>query len=155
MLNEPTTIASVARLIGVTLRTDYDVDPEPLFAAANIDTTKFHRPGSRILQSKMNTLWLQAYELTGDDEFGVKVGLHVAPGDFFVLGHAWLASDTLLDAMQRLCRFINVLSTIGNQMYIRKQKDIYLRTCGNGRHSKSRPSAGRQGRRPHCPAAYV
>jgi AraC-like DNA-binding protein len=125
MLNEPTTIASVARLIGVTLRTDYDVDPEPLFAAANIDTTKFHRPGSRILQSKMNTLWLQAYELTGDDEFGVKVGLHVAPGDFFVLGHAWLASDTLLDAMQRLCRFINVLSTIGNQMYIRKQKDIY------------------------------
>ena len=106
MLNEPTTIASVARLIGVTLRTDYDIDPEPLFAAANIDTTKFHRPGSRILQSKMNTLWRRAYELTGDDEFGVKVGLHVAPGDFFVLGHAWLASDTLLDAMQRLCRSI-------------------------------------------------
>ncbi len=91
MLNEPTTIASVARLIGTTLRADYDADPAPLFAKVNIDTAKFGRPGSRILFSKMNALWRQAYELTGDDEFGVKVGSRITPRDFFVLGHAWLA----------------------------------------------------------------
>lgn len=125
MLNEPTTIASVARLVGETLETDYGIDPAPLFARAKIDTTKFYRPGSRILFSKMCQLWGQAADATDDVEFGFKVGSRVTPGDFFVLGHAWTASDTLHDAMVRLSRFINVLSTIGGQMQLRRQADSY------------------------------
>lgn len=125
MLNEPTTIANVARLVGETLQADYGVDPAPLFAGANIDTTKFFRPGSRILFSKMMTLWSQAAEVTGDVEFGFKVGSRVTPGDFFVLGYAWTASDTLHDAMQRLSRYINVLSTIGSQMQLRRRRGTF------------------------------
>lgn len=125
MLNEPTTISSVARLVGETLEADYGVDPAPLFAKANIDTTKFFRPGSRILFSKMTSLWSQAADVTGDAEFGFKVGSRVTPGDFFVLGHAWIASDTLHDAMERLQRYINVLSTIGSQIQLRRQTDTY------------------------------
>ena len=125
MLNEPTTIASVARLIGDTLEADYGVDPAPLFARARIDTTKFYRPGSRIIFSKMTELWGQAADVTADVEFGFKVGSRVTPGDFFVLGHAWTASDTLHDAMERLSRFINVLSTLGSQIQLRRQADTY------------------------------
>ena len=62
MLNEPPTIASVARLIGDTLEADYGVDPAPLFAWERIDTTKFYRPGSRIIFSKMTELWGQAVD---------------------------------------------------------------------------------------------
>lgn len=126
MLNEPTTIASVARLIGETLEVEYAMDPAPLYRELNIDTTKFFRPGSRIVFSKMNELWRRSAELTKDPEFGLKVGARVGPGDFFVLGHAWLASDTLHDGMQRLCRFINVLSTIGGHMCIRSHGDSYV-----------------------------
>jgi AraC-like DNA-binding protein len=126
MLNEPTTIASVARLIGETLQAEYAMDPAPLYRELNIDTTKFFRPGSRIVFSKMDGLWSRSAELTEDPEFGLKVGARAGPGDFFVLGHAWLASDTLHDAMQRLCRFINVLSTIGSHMYIRPEGDSYV-----------------------------
>jgi AraC-like DNA-binding protein len=125
MLNEPTTLASVARLVGETLESDYGVDPAPLFARARIDTTKFYRPGSRIIFSKMCDLWGQAADVTGDVEFGFKVGSRVTPGDFFVLGHAWTASDTLYDAMERLSRFINVLSTIGSQMQLRRHADTF------------------------------
>ena len=125
MLNEPTTIASAARLIGETLEAEYAMDPAPLYRELNIDTTKFFRPGSRIVFSKMDGLWRRSAELTKDPEFGLKVGARVGPGDFFVLGHAWLASDTLHDAMQRLCRFINVLSTIGSHMHIRPKGDSY------------------------------
>lgn len=125
MLNEPTTLASVARLIGDTLRAEYDIDPMPFFEDVRIDTTKFYRPGSRIVFSKMNPLWEQAFEASGDAEFGWKVGSRVVPGDFFVLGHAWLASDTLHDAMARLCRFINVLSTVGGQMHLQSHGDSY------------------------------
>ena len=134
MLNEPTTIASVARLIGETLEAEYAMDPAPLYRELNIDTTKFFRPGTRIVFSKMNGLWRRSAVLTKDPEFGVKVGSRVGPGDFFVLGHAWLASDTLHDGMKRLCRFINVLSTMGGHMYIKSQGDSYaLVETGNQR----------------------
>ena len=125
MLNEPTTIASVARLIGETLVADYGIDPDPIFADLDIDTRKFHKPGARVMFTKMNKLWKQCVELTGDAEFGLKVGARVAPGDFFVLGHAWLASETLFDALQRLSRFINVLTTLGSHMELKAHERGY------------------------------
>ena len=125
MLNEPATLASVARLVGETLETDYDVDPAPLFARAMIDTRKFVQPGSRVLYKKMNKLWADAVATTGDEAFGIKVGERVTPSDFFVLGHAWLASATLLDALQRLCRLYQVVSTARGEFEIRKGKDDY------------------------------
>jgi AraC-like DNA-binding protein len=124
MLNEPTTISSVARLIGVTLKKDFAIDPEPLYRRCGIDSARFLRPGSRIVYSKMDKLWKAAVEASGDPDFGIKVGAHVAPGDFFVLGHAWLASATLLDAFQRLARFIGVLSTV-YRLDIERRGDTY------------------------------
>jgi AraC-like DNA-binding protein len=121
MLNEPTTLSSVARLIGETLQSDYGIDPGPLYREQQIDTTKFFRPGSRIVFSKMNGLWRRAAEVSGDPQIGIRVGSRVGPGDFFVLGHAWLASDSLYDAMERLARFINVLSTIGSHIHLQRR----------------------------------
>lgn len=110
MLYEPTTLASFARVIGETLAEDYGVDPGPLFAEANIDARKFARPGARISFGKMDALWSLAIDATGDRWLGFAVGSRIEPGDFFVLGHAWLASATLLDGMQRLVRYGKVLS---------------------------------------------
>ena len=124
MLNEPTTISSVARLIGDTLREDYEIDPEPMYRKCRIDTGKFVRPGTRILFSKMDQLWRLAAEASGDPELGIKVGSRVVPGDFYVFGHAWLASETLLGAFHRLSRFIRVLSTVGNTIEIEQHGDI-------------------------------
>ncbi|NIL93491.1 MAG: helix-turn-helix domain-containing protein [Woeseiaceae bacterium] len=125
MLNEPTTISSAARLIGETLQQDFGIDPEPVYRQCRIDTSKFHKPGSRILFSKMNKLWKLAVEASGDPGFGLKVGARVVPGDFYVLGHAWLASETLLGAFRRLARFIRILSTVGSKIEIRRQGDKY------------------------------
>ena len=41
MLYEPTTLATVPRLIGETMQQVYDIDPTPAFQQANIDTAKF------------------------------------------------------------------------------------------------------------------
>ena len=38
MLYEPTTLASVARLIGESLAADYGIDPRPIFGQLKIDT---------------------------------------------------------------------------------------------------------------------
>ena len=123
MLNEPTTISSAARLIGETLQEDYGIDPAPLFEDCDIDTSLFVKPGSRIPFSKMSELWIAAVDATSDPGFGVKVGSRVVPSDLYVLGHAWLASKTLLDAFHCTSRFIRVLSTIGNSIDIRREGD--------------------------------
>lgn len=111
MLYEPTTLANVARLIGETLQKDYGIDPAPIFEQVKIDTNKFQRPGSRVPLSKMTRLWDTAVFITGDQQFGLKVGAHAEPSDFYVLGHAWLASASLRGALERMCRYAHVLST--------------------------------------------
>jgi hypothetical protein len=120
MLYEPTTLASVARLIGESLEGDYGIDPAPLFAELNIDTGKFLRPGARAPFTKMDELWRRAIAATSDPWFGFSVGERARPGDFFVLGHAWMASATLGGALGRLCRYSHVIITKSSDLVLEK-----------------------------------
>ena len=125
MLYEPTMLASIARLIGETLTADYGVDPQPIFDQLKIDTGKFNQPGARVSFAKLDMLWRDAIAATGDPFFGLKVGDRAMPSDYFVLGHAWLASATLLGALHRLCRYIDVISTLNSHLALQKQSDGY------------------------------
>ena len=126
MLYEPTTLATVARLIGETLKKEHGIDPAPAFAQANIDTDKFRRPGSRVPLSKMTNLWDICVYMTHDKQFGMKVGNAVEPSDFYVLGHAWLASATLSGALDRLRRYAHVLSTAIANIEVRYEGDMLV-----------------------------
>ena len=128
MLYEPTILASVARLIGESLDEDYGVDPGPIFADLKIDTGKFFKPGARTSSSKIDALWRRAAAASGDPLFGFTAGRRVRPGDFFVLGHAWLASASLLGAITRLCRYNHIITTEGSELTLIKQDDVYLFT---------------------------
>ena len=125
MLYEPTTLVSVARVIGECLEGDYGIDPNPLFADLNIDTGKFLKPGARASFAKMDELWRQAVVATGDPWFGFRVGERSKPGDFFVFGHAWLASASLRGALGRLCRHSHVITTLSSELTLEKQEDSY------------------------------
>jgi AraC-like DNA-binding protein len=111
MLYEPTTLANVARIIGETLQKHYGIDPAPIFEQVKIDTGAFRRPGARLPLSKMTRLWDMAVYMTDDQQFGLRAGARAEPSDFYVLGHAWLASATLRGALERLSRYAHVLST--------------------------------------------
>ena len=125
MLYEPTTLASVARVIGESLEGDYGIDPGPLFADLNIDTGKFLRPGARAPFTKTDELWRKAIAATNDPWFGFSVGARAKPGDFFVLGHAWMASATLGGALGRLCRYSHVIITQSGDLVLEKHGDSY------------------------------
>ena len=112
MLVEPTTLSSVARLIGDTLQNDYDVDPAPLFSRLGIQREAFLKPGARTTFAKMDQLWREARKASKDPWFGFAVGERATPGDLFVLGHVWLASATLHGAFLRLCRYSHVVSNL-------------------------------------------
>jgi AraC-like DNA-binding protein len=123
MLCEQSTLASVLLLIGKTLENDYQIDPLPIFTALGIDMDLCRKPGARVPFAKMGEIWIRAVDVTGDPMFGLAVGRNVRPSDFYVLGHAWLASASLLDAMQCLCRYAKVLSTVIGDVRLQRNED--------------------------------
>jgi AraC-like DNA-binding protein len=126
VLFEPTTLSSVARLIGESLEEDYGVDPRPIFRELRIDTRKFLKPGARTPYRKMEALWHRAAAATSDPEFGFTVGKRATPNDFFVFGHAWLASATLRGALQRLCRYLHVISNVSEGPVLLREDACYI-----------------------------
>ena len=80
-------------------------------------------------------MWEAAVEACGDTEFGLRVGARAGPGDFFVLGHAWLASATLKGAIERLCRYRHVVSNAYGNVELIRSGDTYemIETFPKGR----------------------
>jgi AraC-like DNA-binding protein len=108
--DEITTIGSVATLLAQALRSR-DRDPVPLFAAAGIDMPDAAHSGTRIPTTRMQTLWRLAVEATGDPCLGLVAARHFQPAALHGLGFAWLASDTLYAALERLVRYSRFLNT--------------------------------------------
>jgi len=128
MLCEHSTLANVPRLLAETLRNDYGIDPAPLLHDVGIDAAAFLRPGARVPYRKMLRLWQAAVDATADPLFGFRVGERSTPGDFYVLGHSWISTATLFDALERLCRYIGVVSTTSTNIGLQQYEDTVALT---------------------------
>ena len=106
-------MGSVAALVAQTLRT-YDCDPEPLFREAGLDMNLLSNPDTRYPGNRVQHLWQLAVDASGDPCFGFVAGEQVQPAVLHGLGFAWLASDTLRDALTRLMRYSRLISTAAN-----------------------------------------
>jgi AraC-like DNA-binding protein len=126
------TLGSVAVLIDRTLRT-YGCDPEPLFRQSGIDIRRTTDPNARFSVTRMQQLWQLAVNTTGDPCFGLSVAAQFQPAALHGLGFAWLASDTLRDALTRLVRFSRLISTA---------TEIHLEDTGSGVTLIVNPPAG-------------
>jgi AraC-like DNA-binding protein len=128
MLFEATTLTAAARVIAETLEKNYATDPDPIFAAANLDTAQLAVAGARYPWKNMQALWQLAVEATGDPSFGLYAGRNIRPTSFHALGYAWLASETLLGSLQRLCRYFRVVSTAPIALELSTDSGDYLLT---------------------------
>jgi len=111
--------------MATSLRQDYGIDPEPLYVQAGIPLTPPESPQLRYPLSKMRKLWELSREACGDDAIGLKTGRHAKPTHLYAFGYSWLASSTLLDAMQRLTRYTQVLSTASVVVSLTETDDGY------------------------------
>ncbi len=109
-ISEITTLGSVAGLLAQTLRS-CDVDPTPLFNQAGIDLSAVNSPDARFPTQRMQKLWGLALEATGNPDLGLLAARQFQPAMLHGLGFAWLASDTLLDALNRLVRYSRLIIT--------------------------------------------
>ncbi|MGI9309131.1 MAG: AraC family transcriptional regulator [Gammaproteobacteria bacterium] len=125
MLFEPTTISSAASAIAETLEKHYNQDPVAVFKKAGLDPKLLDIPDARYPFRQMRKLWATALEVTGDECFGLVTGTVIRPTSFHALGFAWLASQTLHEALQRLCRYCRLISTVPLRLDIRESATHY------------------------------
>lgn len=126
MLTEASSLANMAYLIGDALRDEYGVDPMPVFKDLGINPDGPASAGERISNKVLNQLWERAAEASGDIALGVKLGRKAQPSRYFVLGHAWLASSTLVDAMERLIRYEEIIDSGITDIRLEKEGDVYV-----------------------------
>lgn len=107
---EVTTLGSVAGLLAGTLR-GCGIDPEPLFRQAGIDLARAADPDARVETRRMLDVWGLAIEATGNPCVGLLAARQFQPAALHGLGFAWLASDTLHDALNRLVRYSRFINS--------------------------------------------
>ena len=110
-LENASTLGSVALLIARGLQ-NAGHEPIPLFAAAGIDIDTIHNPDIRFPVVKLQKLWRLSVEATHNPCFGLLAAQQLQPATLHGLGFAWLASNTLRDALSRLVRYSRMVNSI-------------------------------------------
>lgn len=126
MLQEPTSLANIVDLVADTLRLDFDVDPQPLYAGLGLSAEHKRSTGDRLPNSQIIRMWDIAQDLCPDPALGVRAGLRARPVHFHVIGYAWMASRTLADAIGRLVRYEEILDTGQTDIGWEKTPDGYV-----------------------------
>jgi AraC-like DNA-binding protein len=87
-------------------------DPGPLFREAGLDPRLARDPNARIPAAQVERLTIRTHELLADPCLGLKAVRHWHPSHLGALGYAWLASSTLRTALQRLERYLKLVTAI-------------------------------------------
>ena len=106
----PLTYAAPAVSITLKIIESYDIDPLPLLKNLNIDAKLIEDPNARFDYIKIDQLWHDAVELADDPNFGLRAARFWHPSTLGALGYAWLTSTSLHTAMDRLARYMAILT---------------------------------------------
>jgi AraC-like DNA-binding protein len=105
-----TTITTTSQTLWRILES-YGLDPAAVFREVGLDPAKWQEPGSRYEDDKLDAAWSRAIELSGDPCIGLRCASYFNPASLQSLGFAWLASDSLYDALSRLVRYARVINS--------------------------------------------
>jgi len=118
---ENTNLATGAQILAETLRRDYNIDPTDVFAAADLDMSRLNIPGARYPWPNLRRLWEEATRFSGDPCFGLQAGKRARVSSYHAIGFSWVSSATLREALERLCRYRRVLSTIDIEVVLEEE----------------------------------
>jgi AraC-like DNA-binding protein len=88
----------------------YKLDPIPLLEASGINPAAVTDPNKRIPYDRVLAFYDRVAELIPDPNFGLKCEELWHPTQMGALGYAWMTSSTLRTALERLVRFIKIIS---------------------------------------------
>lgn len=86
------------------------IDVEQALADIGMDPVLLEGGYSRYSQEQISLLWRKAIELSGDQDFGLKVVAEIRPATFHVVGYAMSCSATLARALNRFAFYCRLIS---------------------------------------------
>lgn len=98
------TLSSWALLVWEELNAR-QLDANGLFKQAGLSPAKLGSGTARFPVANMIQLWNLARDASGDDGFGIAAGERWSATTFHALGFAWLASNSLGEALRRMARY--------------------------------------------------
>lgn len=87
-----------------------DIDVAGVLTEVGMDPALLEGGYSRYSQEQISQLWRRAIELSGDQDFGLKVVAEIRPATFHVVGYAMSCSATLGRALHRFAFYCRLIS---------------------------------------------
>lgn len=119
----PSTLSSFALMVAKAIEAAGH-DFRPIFRRAGMDPAELEDANARYPVGAMMRMWREVPSVTGDEAFGLSVVQHWHPTTLHALGYAWLASDTLLHALERAARYMRLVSNVA-EAALQKTDDEY------------------------------
>jgi AraC-like DNA-binding protein len=88
-----------------------DLDAQALFHRAGMDASRIYAADARFPVYAINRLWQIAIHETKNPCLAYEIAPLIEPRMLHAMGHAWIVSRTLIEALQRLVRYHHMLST--------------------------------------------
>lgn len=124
-MRSASTVGSWIPIVINTIKS-YSVDPEPLLYKAGITESMQLDINARIPYDTTQALLDLAVKATGDYSFGLTMRKHMEINAFQTLGLAVSMSNSLIDALQRIERYYQVISTTLSIELIECQDSYHL-----------------------------
>jgi AraC-like DNA-binding protein len=86
------------------------LDVASVLAEAGIDAASLDAPGARVATEDISRLWDIAVARSGNDAIALAQGERPRPKSFDVVGYAMMSCANLRDALERLIRYLRLLS---------------------------------------------
>lgn len=87
-----------------------DIEVAAVLAEIGMDPVLLEGGYSRYSQEQISQLWRKAIELSGDQDFGLRVVAEIRPATFHVVGYAMSCSATLARALHRFAFYCRLIS---------------------------------------------
>jgi len=122
-MHSASTVGSWIPIVINTIKS-YSVDPEPLLHEVGITEDMLLGIDARIPEDMTQALLDLAVKETGDYSFGLTMRKHIELNAFQTLGLAVSMSNSLIDALHRIERYYQVISTVLS-IELREHQDSY------------------------------
>ncbi len=116
------------------------IEQKNIFDKAGVELSDIDSPDKRVPIQQFYAIQEAALRITGDETFGLHLGTSAEPGNWLILGYIVMNCSTLSEALDKLCRYEEVL---GNfiRIYLSVSKkeavlsfDIKMPDAANIRH---------------------
>jgi AraC-like DNA-binding protein len=86
------------------------LDPQPIFATAGIEESKFRDPHRRFSSDTLSRLWDVITEVSGDDAVSLAASEQPRPAMLDLLTYTMMTAPTMEAALHRFIRYIRIIS---------------------------------------------